>query len=162
MAILLQCLQLREIYKIYKTPPFNKIKILSQYCGNLNLLQNKQVTMIRKHHDHTLQTNPLHREEATQTPTTTRHQKDNQSKATSFLFLIKIIATLEGHRILKNKTKTKLRTPQKIGTTINNESTTSEPPPCNGQQPKPLGGLNAFYRYQTFALDSVVVKVQTC
>ena len=32
----------------------------------------------------------------------------------------------------------------------------------NRQQPKPLplGGLNAFYWYQIFALDSVVVKAQ--
>ena len=43
--------------------------------------------------------------------------------------------------------------------TINNESTT-EPPPQNGQQPKPLRGLNAFYWYQIFALDSAVVEVQ--
>ena len=26
-----------------------------------------------------------------------------------------------------------------IGITINNESTTTEPPPYNGQQPKPMG-----------------------
>ena len=37
-----------------------------------------------------------------------------------------------------------------MGATINNESTTTEPPPSNGQQPKPLGGLNAFYWYQIF------------
>ena len=30
--------------------------------------------------------------------------------------------------------------------TLNNISTTTtEPPPWNGQQPKPRGGLNAFY-----------------
>ena len=28
--------------------------------------------------------------------------------------------------------------------TINNESTTTEPPPKNGHQPKPLGDLNVF------------------
>ena len=28
------------------------------------------------------------------------------------------------------------------------------------QQPKPPGGLNAFYWYQIFALDSAVVEVQ--
>ena len=47
-----------------------------------------------------------------------------------------------------------------MGVTINKKSTTTEPPPLNGQQPKPLGGLNAFYWYQIFALDSAVVEVQ--
>ena len=49
-----------------------------------------------------------------------------------------------------------------MGVTINNESTTTttDPPAENGQQPKPLGGLNAFYWYQIFALDSAVVEAQ--
>ena len=50
-----------------------------------------------------------------------------------------------------------------MGVTMNRKSTTTEPPPKNGQQPKPLGGgggLNAFYWYQIFALDSAVVEVQ--
>ena len=47
-----------------------------------------------------------------------------------------------------------------MGVTINNESTTTEPPPKNGPQPKPLGGLNALYWYKIFALNSAVVKVQ--
>ena len=49
-----------------------------------------------------------------------------------------------------------------MGVTINNESTTSEPPPLNGQQPKPLGDLNTLYWYQIFALDSAVVEAQKC
>ena len=51
------------------------------------------------------------------------------------------------------------QTPTK-GVTINKKSTTTEPPPQNGQQPKPPGGLNAFYRHQIFALDSAVVELQ--
>ena len=47
-----------------------------------------------------------------------------------------------------------------MGVTINKKSTTTEPPPKNGQQPKSLGGLNAFYWYQIFALDSAVVEEQ--
>ena len=52
-----------------------------------------------------------------------------------------------------------------MGVTINNKSPTIESPPKNGQQPKsPEGltseGLNAFYWYQIFALDSAVVEVQ--
>ena len=47
-----------------------------------------------------------------------------------------------------------------MGVTINNESTTTELPPLNGQQPKPLGGLNAYYWYKIFALYSAVVEAQ--
>ena len=52
-----------------------------------------------------------------------------------------------------------------MGVTINKKSTTTEPPPLNGQQPKPPGGLNAFhwhqiFWHQIFALDSAVVEVQ--
>ena len=47
-----------------------------------------------------------------------------------------------------------------MGVTINKKSTTTEPPPSNGQQPKAPGGLNAFYWYQIFALDSADVEVQ--
>ena len=48
--------------------------------------------------------------------------------------------------------------------TINKKSTTTEPQPENGQQPKPPvegggGGLNAFYWYKIFAKDSDVVEV---
>ena len=51
-----------------------------------------------------------------------------------------------------------------MGVTINNESTTAEPSPYNGQQPKSLGGggLTAFYWYKIFALDSAVVEAQKC
>ena len=48
-----------------------------------------------------------------------------------------------------------------MGVTINKKSTTTEPPPLNGQQPNPPGGgLNAFYWYQIFALDSALIEVQ--
>ena len=49
-----------------------------------------------------------------------------------------------------------------MGVTNNNESIRTEPPPYNRQQQKPLGGLNAFYWYQIFALDSAVVEAQKC
>ena len=39
---------------------------------------------------------------------------------------------------------------------VNNNRTTA----LEGQQPKPPGGLNAFYWYNIFALDSAVVEVQ--
>ena len=44
-----------------------------------------------------------------------------------------------------------------MGTTLNNEYTTTEPPPYNGQQPKPPGAKLNFTS-QIFALDSAVVK----
>ena len=49
-----------------------------------------------------------------------------------------------------------------MGVTINKYSTTSEPPPLNGQQPNPpgeRGGLNACYWYQIVTLVSAVVEV---
>ena len=45
-----------------------------------------------------------------------------------------------------------------MGITINNESTTTEPTPSNGQQPQTLGGLNAFYCCQIFALGSALLR----
>ena len=47
-----------------------------------------------------------------------------------------------------------------MGVTINKKSTATEPPPYNGQQPKSPVGLNAFYWYQIFAIDSAFVGVQ--
>ena len=47
-----------------------------------------------------------------------------------------------------------------MGVTINKKSATTEPPPQNGQQPKPTGGPNAFYWHQIFAQDSANVEIQ--
>ena len=47
-----------------------------------------------------------------------------------------------------------------MGVTINNESTTTESPPQNRQQPISLGAKIAFYWYQISALDSAVVEAQ--
>ena len=47
-----------------------------------------------------------------------------------------------------------------MGAAINNESTTTEPPPLNGQQPNPLLDLNAFYWYKILALYFAVVEAQ--
>ena len=91
--------------------------------------------------------------------TITRHQEDKLSKATSSLFPIKMIAILEWTQSNVQQNIEQLQTPT-MRVTINKRSTTTEPPPKNGQQPKPPGGLNAFYWYQIFALDSAVVEVQ--
>ena len=70
-----------------------------------------------------------------------------------------MIAILERTKSNVQQNIEQLQTPT-MGVTINKKSTTTEPPPKNGQQPKPLGGLNAFYWYQIFDLDSAVVEVQ--
>ena len=54
----------------------------------------KQVSMIKKYHNHTLQTNPRHGEN--QTPNNNNHKTTRrQSEAISSLFSIKMIAKLE-------------------------------------------------------------------
>ena len=55
--------------------------------------------MIRKYHNHKLQTNPSHK-------TITRHQKDKLSKATNSLFSIKMIVNLEWTQVTHNKNRT--------------------------------------------------------
>ena len=54
-----------------------------------------------------------------------------------------------------------------MGATINNESTTTEPLRLRTDSSLRHrggggGGLNAFYWYQIFALDSAVVEAQKC
>ena len=82
--------------------------------------------MIRKYHNHKLQTN-LCTARKSHTPTT-RHQEDKLSKATSSLFPIKMIAKLEGTESNVQQNIEQLQTPT-MGVTINNKSTTTEPPP---------------------------------
>ena len=53
--------------------------------------------------------------------------------------------------------RTKHKNQQTMSTTINNESTTAEPTPYNGQQPKPHGAKIDF-NDQVFSLDYAVVK----
>ena len=62
----------------------------------------------------------------------TGHQEDKQSKATNSLFPIKMIAKLERthSNVKQNMEQTQNPT---MGATINNESTTTEPPPKNDQ-----------------------------
>ena len=113
--------------------------------------------MIRKYHNHKLQTTPWPARKSRST--ITRHQEDKLSKAISYLFPMKMIAILEWTLSNVQQNIEQLQTPT-MGVTINKKSTTTEPPPSNGQQPKAPGGLNAFYWYQIFALDSADVEVQ--
>ena len=90
--------------------------------------------------------------------TNTRHQEDKQSKATSSLFPIEIIAILE---------RTQSNAQQNIEQNIipivsnnqqrlNNNRTTA----LERTAAKVSGGLDAFYWNQIFALDSAVVEAQ--
>ena len=60
--------------------------------------------------------------------TNTRHQEDEQNKATSFLFPIEMIAKLE---CTKSNAQQNIEQLQNLtmSVTINNGSTTTEPPP---------------------------------
>ena len=68
------------------------------------------VSMIRKYHNHILQTNPRHREEDAQNIYSNK-TSDNNGKAISFLFLFKIIAKLEWTQSYAEQNKDKHRTP---------------------------------------------------
>ena len=86
----------------------------------------KKVSMIRKYHNHTLQTNSRHREEKLHDT-----RKTNKVKQQT-LFLIKMIAKLE--RTHSNVQQNMEQAPNPtMGTVINKESTTTEPPPKNDQ-----------------------------
>ena len=110
------------------------VKVTKRKCSTyLTLL--KIVSMIRKYHKHKLQTNPWYREED---PHNIDDTPGRQSKATSSLFPIKMIAKLEWTQSNAQQNIERLQNPT-MGVLINNESTTTEPPPKNGKQPKPLG-----------------------
>ena len=80
--------------------------------------------MVWKYHNHTLNTDPQHREKSHRTTVFTRRQEDKQSKATSSLFPIKMIAKLE---MTQSNTKQNIEQSQNptMGAAINNESKTS-------------------------------------
>ena len=86
--------------------------------------------MIRKYHNHTtLQTNPLYREEEPQN--NNNHEIPGRKNKVEQLALSSPSRWLEikkGHKVLE--TCNKPRTPA-MGATINNESTTTEPPPTD-------------------------------
>ena len=103
--------------------------------GHICFLQkNKILSMIRKYHNHKLLTNPWKGH-----TTIMRYQKDKQSKATSSLLPIEMIAKLKWTQSNAQQNIEQLQNPA-MGATINKESTTRKPPTWNGQQQKPMGG----------------------
>ena len=73
--------------------------------------------MTRKYHNHKLQANPWH-------TTIMRHHEEKQSKATSSLFPIEMIAKLELTQSNAQQNIEQLQNPT-MGVTIKNESTTT-------------------------------------
>ena len=87
-------------------------------------------------------------------------RKTNKAKQPTLSSPIEMIAKIEWTKSDTQQNIEQLRN-STMGVTISNESTTADPLPYNGQQPKPLGeGLNVFYWYQIFALDSAVLEAQ--
>ena len=82
----------------------------------------KQVSMISKYHNHTLQTNPRNREEEPQN--TDCHKECNQLSLS-----LSHDAKLDRHKVLNNKARTKHRTPTANGSNnkqvFNNKGTTA-------------------------------------
>ena len=80
--------------------------------------------MIRKYHKHKLkQTRGIIRKSHTRI---TRHQEDKQSQAASSLFPIERITKLEMTQSNAKQNIEQLQSP-KMGVTLNNKSTTTEP-----------------------------------
>ena len=90
-----------------------------------------------------------------------KHQEDKQSKATSSLFTIEMVAKLEWTQSKAQQSIEKLTESYNVCINqqrINNNRTTA----FEQTAAKATGGLNAFYWYQIFALDSAVVEAQKC
>ena len=115
--------------------------------------------MIRKYHKHKLQANPWHLKDSHNNHETQGRQTE-QNNQLSLPHQGDCKTRMDISNVQQNKEQ--LQNPT-MGVTINNESTTTEPPPYIRQQPKPWGGgLNAFFWYQIFTLDSTVVEAKTC
>ena len=84
------------------------------------------MSMIRKYHNHKLQTNGRHREEQPHNNRETPARK--QSKGTSSLIPIEMIAKLYWTQSNAQQNIEQLQNPTMV-VTINNESTTTEPLP---------------------------------
>ena len=101
--------------------------------------------MIRKYHTNTLQTNPRHHEEEPpniySNKTFVRQLKQRDQLSLSLQDDCETRMDTKMH----NKTKTNTEPPQTMGSTLNNRSSTTEPPPENGQQPRPLGELKCIF-----------------
>ena len=114
----------------------------------------KHMSMIRKYHNHTLQTNPRHREEAPHKNQKTPGRQTKQKNQLSFP--IKMFAKLEKTQSNSEKKWIKHKTPQR-----KQQSTANQQQQYNhrlrtdsslSQQVCGWVGVNKFYWYQMFAL----------
>ena len=114
--------------------------------------------MIGKYNYHNLQTSPWHLKEE---PHNNHETQGRLSKATSSLFPIKMIAKLEWTQSNVQQNIEQLQTPT-MGVTINKKvnNRTHLRTDSSLRHGGWRGGLNAFYWYQIFALDSAVVELQ--
>ena len=118
--------------------------------------------MIRKYHNHKLQTKSWHREEEPHNNHETPRGQAKQSKATSPLFPIEMIANLEmdiKYRTTTHRMITESHNGSNNQQRINNNRTTTFERTAT-KATGGGGGLNAFYWYQILALDSAVVEAQ--
>ena len=113
--------------------------------------------MIRKYHNHKLQTTPRHREEE---PLNHHETPGRQIKQSNQLSLPHQDDCNTRMDIKKRTTKHRTNTDSHNGSNnkqkVNNNRTTT----LERTAALATGGLNAFYWYQIFALDSAVVEVQ--
>ena len=88
----------------------------------------------------------------------TRHQEDKQSKVTSSFFPIEMTAKLEWTQSTAQQNIEQSHNGSNNQQCINNNRTTAlERTAAKGTGVQGGGGVNAFYWYQIFALDSSVV-----
>ena len=110
--------------------------------------------MIRKYYNHTLHTNRWYREEE---PQNINSHKISETKQLSLPHQ-KDCNTRKGTKYCITKQGLNTEPQQTMGVTINNGSTTTEPPYLTSDS-KPLRGPNTFYWYHIFAQDDCVVKI---
>ena len=92
--------------------------------------------MIRKYYNHTLHINPCYREEEPQNINSRKTSDTNQLS----LPHQGDCKTRKDNKYCITKQGSNTEPKQTMGATINNELTTTEPPPYTGHQPKPLRG----------------------
>ena len=114
--------------------------------------------MIRKYHNHKLQTNLWHGKEEPHNNHETPEKKAKQSDQLSLPHQDDCETSM-GHEVTHNETYNNYRIPQWESQSTMNQQQQNHPLRMDSNLSH-WGGLNAFYWYQISALDSVVVKAQ--
>ena len=115
------------------------------------------MTTIRKYHNHKLQTTPWHRGEEPLNHHETPGRQIKQSNQLSLPHQDDCNTRMDiKQRTTKHRTITDSHNGSNNKQKVNNNRTTA----LERTAAQASGGLNAFYWYQIFALDSAVVEVQ--